>query len=215
MAKPLLTHLVNTQRSLSQVFLSCPNVPLCLLFLIASSSCSGEISYSNNSYNYLISLTSSLKILVKGLDTTTHSNWCFFWQSSGKVIPQNLSKIHRSQAPSVAIIFFTIVKYFNILKPQQLTDWIDLCSFPWNSGAELHRCTPCMSSPPLLFVWFESCSLEPHSMHFSSPTGTNNTQSILIGFTQCLSRLCQVFSRLKNPSLFSCLCSPPLPLNLF
>lgn len=73
MAKPLLTHLVNTHISLFQVFLSYPNMPLCLLFLVAFSSCPWEISYSDSSYNYLISLTFSVKILVKGLGITTHS----------------------------------------------------------------------------------------------------------------------------------------------
>lgn len=155
MAKPLLTHLVNTQRSLSQVFLSCPNVPLCLLFLIASSSCSGEISYSNNSYNYLISLTSSLKILVKGLDTTTHSNWCFFWQSSGKVIPQNLSKIHRSQAPSVAIIFLTVVKYFNHLEAAAVDGLDRFMQLPlelWGRAAQMYPLHE-QSPTALCLVW--------------------------------------------------------------
>lgn len=74
MAKPLLTQLVNTHRSLSQDFLSYPNMPLRLLFLTDSSSCPRKIPYSNSSFNYWISLALRFKVLVKGLGINTCSS---------------------------------------------------------------------------------------------------------------------------------------------
>lgn len=65
---------INTPINLSQVFLSCPNMPFCLLFLTAPSSCPREISYSDCSYNHLISMIFGLNIMVKRLGITIQTN---------------------------------------------------------------------------------------------------------------------------------------------
>lgn len=74
----------------------------------------------------------------------------------------------------------------------------------WGRAAQM---CPLHQQSPITFslVW----ALLSCFMHFISPTGTNNTQLILIGFTQRLSRFYHVFSRLKSPSLFS---SSPTPI---